>query len=417
MPVQPSVVWITSGFPYGGGEQFIETEVPHWAEFKGRVIFLPENHMGRGKRPTPAEVEVDTGLMSDWHRRSAQLKNSFKALFSPVLWRELRYLFGTKRVSFYKLKHAFLSVVRVQMELQHLRRIAAGLRRPIDVVYTYWFSVGTCAAVLAQREGIVRKVVSRAHNSEYYEDARPEGYTALMRQFAPEIHTLAVISQDAAEYAPRYGLGPGQVRVCRLGVLDGPMCVPADPGTLELMSVSTLSRFKQLHIMIDAVRLVAEALPEVKVVWRHAGDGPLREELHALVAAKLNGVPNLTHEMLGHINNPDLLKLYADSSVDLFLNTSSKEGVPVSIMEAMVRGVPAIAPDVGAIREVVLPELLLPADLTPRDLADRVLAYHERAKDPAFRQQVREHALASYNADANYPAFVRYIGELAEQDG
>ena len=53
MPVQPSVVWITSGFPYGGGEQFIETEVPHWAEFKGRVIFLPENHMGRGKRPTP----------------------------------------------------------------------------------------------------------------------------------------------------------------------------------------------------------------------------------------------------------------------------------------------------------------------------------------------------------------------------
>lgn len=61
MPVQPSVVWITSGFPYGSGEQFIETEVPHWAEFKGRVIFLPENHMGRGKRPTPPEVESTPG--------------------------------------------------------------------------------------------------------------------------------------------------------------------------------------------------------------------------------------------------------------------------------------------------------------------------------------------------------------------
>ena len=154
MPVQPSVVWITSGFPYGSGEQFIETEVPHWAEFKGRVIFLPENHMGRGKRPTPPEVEVDTGLLHDWHRRSAQLRNSLRALFSPVLWRELKYLFSTRQVSAYKLKHAFLSVVRVQMELQHLRRIAASLRRPIDVVYTYWFSVGTCAAVLAQREGI-----------------------------------------------------------------------------------------------------------------------------------------------------------------------------------------------------------------------------------------------------------------------
>ena len=86
-------------------------------------------------------------------------------------------------------------------------------------------------------------------------------------------------------------------------------------------------------------------------------------------------------------------------------------------MEAMVRGVPTVAPDVGAIREVVLPELLLPADLTPQDLADRVLAYHERAKDPAFRQQVREHALSSYNADQNYPDLVQYVSDLAEHDG
>ena len=416
MPVQPSVVWITSGFPYGSGVQFIETEVPHWAEFKGRVIFLPENHMGRGKRPTPPEVEVDTGLLHDWHRRSAQLRNSLRALFSPVLWRELKYLFSTRQVSAYKLKHAFLSVVRVQMELQHLRRIAASLRRPIDVVYTYWFSVGTCAAVLAQREGIVRRVISRAHNSEYYQDARPEGYTALVRQFVPGIHTLAVISQHAADYAQNYGFRPEQVKVCRLGVTDGPMCEPSGPDTLQLMSVSTLSKLKQLHIMVAAIRLIAQALPDVQVVWRHAGDGPMRDEIHALVNG-LGDVTNLTCEMLGHISNPDLMQLYADSKVDLFLNSSSKEGVPVSIMEAMVRGVPTVAPDVGAIREVVLPELLLPADLTPQDLADRVLAYHERAKDPAFRQQVREHALSSYNADQNYPDFVQYVSDLAEHDG
>jgi len=53
----------------------------------------------------------------------------------------------------------------------------------------------------------------------------------------------------------------------------------------------------------------------------------------------------------------------------------------------------------------------------PQDLADRVLAYHERAKDPAFRQQVREHALSSYNADQNYPDFVQYVSDLAEHDG
>jgi len=43
----------------------------------------------------------------------------------------------------------------------------------------------------------------------------------------------------------------------------------------------------------------------------------------------------------------DVLNYYASNPVDVFINTSSSEGLPVSIMEAMSFGIPVIATNVG----------------------------------------------------------------------
>ena len=50
-------------------------------------------------------------------------------------------------------------------------------------------------------------------------------------------------------------------------------------------------------------------------------------------------------------------KFYEKRAFDVFLNTSQKEGVPVSIMEAMRWGVPVIAPAVGGIPELVTKDI------------------------------------------------------------
>ena len=67
---------------------------------------------------------------------------------------------------------------------------------------------------------------------------------------------------------------------------------------------------------------------------------------------------------MGHYPNEELLRYYGSNHVDLFINTSSTEGVPVSIMEAQSFGIPVIATDTGGVKEVVTEGTgsLLPVD-------------------------------------------------------
>jgi len=77
------------------------------------------------------------------------------------------------------------------------------------------------------------------------------------------------------------------------------------------------------------------------------GDGPYREKL--LSEIEENNLEKII-QLIGKIPNKELMKYYAKA--DLFIMPSLQEGFPRVLLEAMAMGVPYVASDVGAVREI-----------------------------------------------------------------
>ena len=85
-------------------------------------------------------------------------------------------------------------------------------------------------------------------------------------------------------------------------------------------------------------------------MWTHIGEGNLKAKIEKYCSEL---IPQSNFKFLGQLTNAEVIDYYLSNNIDLFINTSSYEGIPVSIMEAQSFGVPVIATDVGGNTESV----------------------------------------------------------------
>lgn len=409
------LAFLTASFPFPPGEQFIETEIHFWPQSNFSQITILPIHQEGASRPVPPNIAVDTSLTLD----SRRLVYVFKALASPFFHRELRYLWA----------HGLLTIERVLEALRStalLIRVSKGLTNwlrkhgPVDIIYAYWNHVSCYAACIAKNNGLVNKVISRTHGFDVYEERQRANYMPLKRQFHPDIDRIFVLSNEARDYfAGKYGVPESKLEISRLGVsLPIDMTAATPVGSLSILSVSFCVPVKRIDKIIDSISLFAEKFPTSSITWVHIGDGPLRAQLMGHAKTKFERLLNVRFEFLGNLDNADVKGFYSDNPVDLFINLSESEGVPVSIMEAMAAGVPAIAPDVGGIAELVTPDCgcLVPASVAPEQAVRALEEMVYRAKRPAVRRAARERVRELFCAETNYRAFVDKVWATGKSD-
>jgi glycosyltransferase involved in cell wall biosynthesis len=135
---------------------------------------------------------------------------------------------------------------------------------------------------------------------------------------------------------------------------------------------------KDLATLVRAFARVAGERPDAMLLL--VGDGPLRSEVEALVAAL---ALQAQVRFAGWIE--DLAPLYA--TIDICALSSLNEGTPVALIEAMAAATAVVATRVGGVADVVEHErtgLLVPPS-NPDALADAVLRL---AADPAERSRM-----------------------------
>jgi glycosyltransferase involved in cell wall biosynthesis len=143
-----------------------------------------------------------------------------------------------------------------------------------------------------------------------------------------------------------------KIIVSRLGVdatpAEASRVAPGLHGNFNLLAVGRLHAVKDHAFLVHACARLRDSGLDFQCAI--AGEGPERRHLELLIR---NHRLQDRFTLLGHTAQPELHALYLDAN--LVVLTSRSEGIPLVLMEAMVRGKIVLAPAITGIPELVIP--------------------------------------------------------------
>ena len=397
------LILFTNKFPYEGGEVFLETEINYLcSQFRGIYIiplypgkslfnWLPENCF-----VVPIKIRKQRIIkLIIFHYRLI-----IKAILFSILLDRKRNLFI---LDFKKnLYNIIDSVDRANAFLQAMNN--KKLDKP--VFYSYWFNEWSSIFCIINRKFKDGTFHVRIHGFDYDENQNSKGYFGFRRYHIGCINYIYPISNYAKnKMLSYYPFINDKIKLHYLGSKVSELSpISNDSPEFQLISCSNLVPLKRISLIIDTL-----ANMNTSFFWRHFGDGPERSEIENYANQKLK---KGTFKFMGFITNSQLLEYYKNNSVDLFINMSELEGIPVSMMEAIAAGIPLVGCDVCGVPEIVTEQtgLLLPKEIVPTTAAKNIETFLiEKSRDLGFRKQVVQFWSENYSAEVNYRSFVNQL--------
>jgi colanic acid/amylovoran biosynthesis glycosyltransferase len=396
----------TNTFPHGFSEAFLESELPFLSEKFEKVTIIPL-HKESGGRTLATNVEVwnpiigfnpneKFNLLTNGLFNLAPTRFAIKEFFNKKV-----YLSRKKTWNFFTSLLLFRSLFsNVGLWKQLETKI-----KPEDKLYFYWGDKSVMMLPTLKSRNINNVALVRFHRTDLYEYAKG-GYIPFRDYVFPFIDQFLPISLDGKEYLLRNYpnlISEKQTRICRLGVFNNGTNPDRDTDTIfHLVSCSYMVPVKRISLIIDALKYI-----DFQLKWTHIGTGQLHSQLENS-AAQLPA--NIQVEFAGALSNKEVLAFYQQKHVDLFINVSASEGVPVSIMEALSFGIPVIATNVGGTSEIVDNHVgkLIVTDISAEEIAKTIeqLANQDLAE---LRKNARNRWNDICNAKENYSRFVEFL--------
>ena len=177
------------------------------------------------------------------------------------------------------------------------------------------------------------------------------------------------------------GLQPAKVRVVHYGV-DVPPAPPARPQRPQIrcIAVGRVVPEKAPILSLDAFRRALEVCPSMRLDL--VGAGPLLPAVEEFIRAF-----HLEHAVTLHGGQPNAVVQRLLEGSDLFIQHSLREGLGVSILEAMTQALPVVATRTGGIPETVL-DCFTGYLVDPGDSAGMAKRIVTLARNPDLRHQM-----------------------------
>lgn len=405
---KPRLLVLTASYPFSVAAEitFLGPEIQRYLDHFSQIVLVPQDVRGE-LAPIPKGIKVDTSL-AEGLQGMRRLPLFIRGLLSWGFYRELWSHPRLIKAPFTLLRMA-LTRGRVEWMVGWFKRLRPfpSVQSPI-VVYAFWLDTAFLAAGIFCSRGGQVSVVARAHGGDLYAERHSPAHIPFQQEMVTLADHVAPDSIAGTGYLRnKYPQYADKINVALLGTDDpGFRTAASNDGVVRIVSCAFLVGVKRIDLLVQGLAVLADRNQGLSIEWTHFGDGPLMSSIRSQASSLLTG--RVQWQMKGHVETSEIYDWYREHPVDVFINVSSSEGTPVSIMEAISCSIPVIATSVGGNREIVNDSIgqLIPADPTAQDIAVGIedVCLRRQRRD-ALKQGSRSQWEANYSAEKNYSTF------------
>ncbi|MBI1286924.1 MAG: glycosyltransferase [Flavobacteriales bacterium] len=420
---QRHLVIFCGNFPFGFAEPFLEVELNYLKAHFQRITICTTALPASGNEP---QFEVPEGVELLNIQPNPNLLEKTLSVFQMFTDEDIGQEMQVIREAYHnqtswgRLKTMLVSKLRALRIKKFVEEKLLRADNQQIFLYSYWADDAALALTYIKRERPDVTAFCRIHGWDLYFERSPYFYLPFRKLIFNGLDAVFPISENGKNYLLSHFdtiINRGRVYPSRLGIRT----VDALPEQnrkfrrFRLISCSNLIPIKRVELIIRALSFVRE----LEIDWTHFGDGSEHTNMRVLASQLLDGKENIEYHFPGRLPNWQVLKYYSDHTVDLFITLSRYDGIPVSIMEAMSFGIPALATDVGGVSEIVIngkTGFLLDQEVNPKDVAEVIekVASMDAEKIDAMRAEAKNMWGTFYSADINYPEFCKKVLSLRE---
>jgi len=412
------LILLTNHFPFGDGEEFIENEFTYLSKEFNKITIISSTTNQNQTREVNSKVSLllynpQSSFFEKLMIPILCLKN-FKQM-SFFVKNELRVIKSINKKMkfrlFNKIIHDFIK------GLQYYKFLEENIGDFEDgkLFYSYWLSTQATALMFAKKKNPKIKAISRGHSIDIYPFRHKLGYIPFEKQKVELLDKIFFVSKHGVDYYEKFfKYNTGNIILAPLGTKR-----PIETGKLNkskdqfiLLSCSNIVSVKRLDLIVETLALI----DSIQLKWIHIGDGELYDIIVNLAKKKLGKKENIDFQLLGKIQNTEVHKFLATNQIDLFINVSEIEAIPVTIREAMSYSIPCVATNVGGNTEIVNDAngFILKGNPEPDEIALVLQKYF--LLTPEIKKKYKENAYITweniFSENVVYPSFIEEIRRI-----
>lgn len=395
--------FFTANFPYKNSEPIIDNEFPFLLEEFDEVKIFPHDFNSINENIERAK-EAEVYVLKDYTKSKLNLQ-----YFSLIIRFFITEFLNSKNKPFYfKKSRLWLSLLKAAaLKAKHIEGNDLLLKDAVN--YSYWMNDWALVLTFLKKRKKINNFVFRCGGFDIW-DERHEGnylpFRELIYKYADGVFPNSKLAETYMKEKTKF---KHKIIGTYLGTTDFGVSTYKEHEKLTIVSCSNVISIKRVELIIEILSLLKRP-----VKWVHFGDGVEMSKIKKLAEEKLS---HQEVELNGRVQNSKVYEYYTLNQVDLFITTSSTEGLPVSIQEAISFGIPVIATDVGAMDEVINKDtgILIEKDFDIEKVADIIDSWLINKDIKEYRNGVRKYWLENFHAHKVYPEFTTIIKTIANK--